>query len=228
MRAALAVLALLLFAGPVAAQSRVTVTPFIGALLTDGDFDALPSEFPDLEVPVGLVDDLPDLHTVREVRDGVFLGVRLNVDLDDRWSVEASYGHAGFDVRVRSRITLIEEPTTVHTFEVTETRLHLWEASLQRRFGDRAVRPFVAVGFGGATSRTRFADPDLAALLEFEGFGTSTSLVGVLGGGLVWTAGPRVSVRGDVRDHVHDCGDTCPRGGTLHDVEVSTGIEVTL
>lgn len=87
--------------------------------------------------------------------------------------------------------------------------------------------PFLTAGIGGATRRTRFV-----GLEGLPGFPdereTDTSLSLVLGVGARWKVTPRASIQGVVRDHAHQCGDSCEEAGTLHDVEVSIGVAVDL
>lgn len=213
-RAAIVVLLLFLLAPRTAgAQSRVTVEPYAGVLLTDGDV------YPMSPLVVNALVPAVSSSEYRRVGNGLLFGVRLGVEIDDGWRVEGAWGTTSFQVHPRATFG---RPTDD---PLAEVRIHLWEVTLRRQFGARTLRPFVAFGVGGATSRKKSGD-----FFDIPGYGDAEDTVPVVvaGVGLLCVVAPRVSIRGGVRDHIHECGDLCGGVETLQDVELSAGAEVTL
>lgn len=213
-------------AAPASAQSGWSVTPYAGYLVVDDDFDATPGLvriFP----PPGTTDPGPELgpRPRREVGDAFLAGARVGADLSERWAFEASYGWAEFDVDSELLITHSEDPpvTRVESTEIMTASLHLWEALARYRFGHGPVRPILAAGAGIAARRVRIGR-------QFEEIGlrdeSHTTWAAVAGAGLEYVTNPRVSLRADLRDHVHDCGPSCRDAGLLHDIEISAGADI--
>lgn len=215
----------LVFAVPAAAQSRWSVTPYAGILVTDGDLAREGGELTPVDDPP--VPGGPDL-TIEgsfDVEDAALFGVRVGARLDEAWSVEAGWGYASFPIRLTVVVRPDAGPPETIDFTETDHNLHLWTASARYALPGDRLRPFVAAGIGAARITTSF--PILGDVEDLDE--TATDVLLDLGGGILWSIRDGLAVRVEARDHLQWCDDACLEDDpVLHQVELSGGLEIGL
>lgn len=202
---------------PAAGQDRVSLAQFLGAYLTDDDFHPFVGDgTAPLDPGVG---------------SGAILGARLSVEVSPAWSAEATYGYTAFDVQGTVRTVL--EPEGVRR-KLLEERLHLYDATVRRSFGDPGgFQPFVVLGVGAVSAIQKFPGENLEPAPPFWSSPfvrerSETRLRWILGGGVTRVVGDRLSLRVDSRAHLRSCEDLCADDGTLTDLELSGGLQMRL
>jgi hypothetical protein len=190
---------------PAVAQTRVSVTPYIGLHFASDDRSILSAS--------------EAFET--ELDDGPVTGLRVGFPITGPWGVEVTYGWTAFDFE--SRVSTIEEPLGILTRERYD--VHFLEAGiLWTALSDRTVYPFATFAAGVAR-----VDLDI----EFAGIDTGeiasdSETVLAAGGGIFLRSSERLRIRVDGRDHVRFCSEICGRDKTLHEFELSGGVEIRL
>jgi hypothetical protein len=209
----------LLSAAPLRAQNRFAIEPYIGAFLADGG--GFPGSRLDPGLPFAPLLPLPEFESTA----GILLGARASWEIRPGWTVEGAYGYSRYDTEVTARVSTVLDPVGRDvTFEVSEHGAHLYYGAIRYAVTRGRVRPFVGAGAGGITVST-----DLEGLETLLGVDSVTDPLLSLGGGLVIDLAPRTRIRGDLRDQVQFCsGDSglCEGDETLHNVEISAGVEI--
>ena len=205
------------------AQTRVVLTPYVGAWMVDDDLSDFDFELPVLEVPDGSPLPLPEFSA--EVETGLLVGLRVGVPVGQRWTVEGSYGYSAFDTSVDLDAGL--PLTGGFSLQFLEHSAHLfhgalrWTPTLESR-----VRPFLVGGVGGVRMSTAFS---FLGFLDEEDELSDTDLLLTVGGGVAIPLREGFSVRAEVRDDLQFCDDLCLGSDeTLHHIELTGGLEIEL
>ena len=183
-------------AGPLLAQSGLSINPYVGYY----HFDE--SSFEEAFTETDLDSEPP------------LLGVRLGVGDREGASLDLAYGRAQVEGHVVLDDIVLRE----------ESSVHLFYAALVYELPIPGVGVFVSGGAGGVRYDPEDRDTRTDLLLNF-------------GGGVAIPIG-RLRIRADAKDHVHLCEapdsdefsdfSACFFDETLHNIELSAGVEIAL
>lgn len=150
-----------------------------------------------------------------DIEESPILGARLGWSIGG-WAIEAAYGRSSFEAETLSDDILDREETTIHLFYAAT----IWSLPIG------PVEPFLSGGAGAVTYSPDDRDGATDFLMNF-------------GGGVRVAVGDRFRIRVDAKDHVDICeapdfeegendAGACFDDATLHNIELSGGVEIRL